>query len=247
MNNKELIERMEAEHVDAFTDPAALERRKKLLERVANSNPKGQKVQWRGRKFVVFPTVFWPCEDSSPLLDNYVIHPGESVCDVCTGSGVIAIDAAYKGASKVVALDINPQAVRAATVNAYLHAHADVVDVRKSDVLSALRLNEEFDVITINPPLTFHCAGNSAEAGIYDRDFHVHSSFFYGCNNDERSQRCLDHLNPKGRIYIAQSNFGNCAEMLRLADSVGFDAKLIGETPNPQPNYKFYAFELRRR
>ena len=46
-----------------------------------------------------------------------IVKPGMAVLDVGTGSGILAITAAKLGASRVVALDIDPQAVRAARQN----------------------------------------------------------------------------------------------------------------------------------
>lgn len=70
---------------------------------------------------------------------------GRAVLDVGTGSGILAIGAAKRGARLVVALDIDPLAVRAATENARRN---DVrVEVREGSVAGA---DGTFDVVLAN-------------------------------------------------------------------------------------------------
>ena len=51
-----------------------------------------EKNSWFTRTFFYLPMT------AKPLVENYKINPGDYVLDVCTGSGVIAIFSAYKGA-----------------------------------------------------------------------------------------------------------------------------------------------------
>ena len=70
------------------------------------------------------------------LLEE-VIHGGESVIDVGTGSGILAIAAALFGAGHVLAVDIDPDAVRVASGNV-LHNHVEsIVSVQEGDLLKA--------------------------------------------------------------------------------------------------------------
>jgi len=58
-------------------------------------------------------------------------RPGDAVLDFGTGSGILAIAAARLGAKRVLALDIDPQAVKAARQNAAANGVADAVEVRE--------------------------------------------------------------------------------------------------------------------
>jgi release factor glutamine methyltransferase len=90
-----------------------------------------------GTKILVPPEVM-PVTPMSHLLGNAVLaeaRAGERVLDMGTGSGVNAIMAAKKGAD-VLAVDINPDAIRAARANAERNGLADLVEVRYSDVFS---------------------------------------------------------------------------------------------------------------
>ena len=59
------------------------------------------------------------------------LRPGDAVLDLGAGSGILAIAAAGLGAKRALALDIDPQAVKAARENAAANGVADVVEVRE--------------------------------------------------------------------------------------------------------------------
>ncbi len=70
---------------------------------------------------------------------------GRSVLDVGTGSGILAVAAAKRGAARVVAVDTDPLAVRAATDNAQRNGVR--VEVREG---SAGEVEGTFDVVLAN-------------------------------------------------------------------------------------------------
>ena len=63
------------------------------------------------------------------------IRGGESVIDVGTGSGILAIAAALCGAGSVLAVDIDPDAVRVASDNIRHNGLDRVIDVRRGNLL----------------------------------------------------------------------------------------------------------------
>ena len=73
------------------------------------------------------------------LLEE-VIHGGESIIDVGTGSGILAIAAGLLGAGSVLAVDIDPDAVRVAAENVK-HNHLDhIIEVRQGNLLDHVDL-----------------------------------------------------------------------------------------------------------
>ncbi|MFC4599331.1 50S ribosomal protein L11 methyltransferase [Cohnella hongkongensis] len=70
------------------------------------------------------------------------IRGGETVIDVGTGSGVLAIGAIKLGASRVLALDLDPVAVKVAKENVELNGCENEIEVRLSDLLGVLRESE---------------------------------------------------------------------------------------------------------
>jgi len=207
---------------------------KQMQDKFRNVPKKGENIDYLGRKFIVFPTVFWPSWDSQALVKNYSINSGEVVLDLCTGSGVIAIFSAIKGASKVVALDINPEAIKCTKENAIRHNVEKIVDARVSDMFGALNNNEKFDVITINPPFTLHDAKDFAEKTVWDQDLHVQKTFF---------KNVKKYLKISGRIYITGAKWA-IETMKETAREKGFSITQIGETKVDEERV-FYAFELK--
>ena len=81
------------------------------------------------------------------LAEQYV-KSGDRVIDVGTGTGILAIAAAYMGARDVLAIDIDPVAVRVARDNIVLNGLADKITAREGDLLEAV--DEVADVVIAN-------------------------------------------------------------------------------------------------
>ena len=110
-----------------------LARQRRLHAPCRQVAPAGQLMASLDTQFVVSPTIFWPSDDSKPLVQHWEIVPGERVCDRWTGAGVLAVLAVYAGARTVLALDKHPAAVHTATQHAALHRCAGVITVRESN------------------------------------------------------------------------------------------------------------------
>ena len=206
---------------------------RKRQEQFRSIPTKGIVIEYFGRDLIVYKDAFIPCEDSHALVENYEILAGESVLDVCTGVGNLAVMSAYKGAKRVVCLDINPNAVRSAKANMRLHSLN--VEVHLSDMFDSLP-KERFDVITGNFPFTNRPAHDFVEASQWDEGLRTHKKFFSGV---------LKFLKPGGRVYLAQSDFGAFKEMIAMAEEAGFRVKNIGENAMLNGPGSFFAFELR--
>ncbi len=108
-----------------------------------------------GYPLVILPQVFNPRllrsgELFAARLDQTTIPAGCRVLDLGTGSGIGAITAA-RWAREVVAVDINPVAVRCAGANVLLNHVEDQVTVREGDLFEPVNV-ERFDRILFNPP-----------------------------------------------------------------------------------------------
>jgi len=89
------------------------------------------------------------------------IAGGERIIDVGTGSGVLAIGAMKLGASKVLALDLDPVAVKCAQENIELNGYGQDVEVRLSDLLGVLQENNA--EASVKPPVDLVVANILAE------------------------------------------------------------------------------------
>jgi release factor glutamine methyltransferase len=75
------------------------------------------------------------------------------ICDVGTGSGCIAVAIARELArARVTALDVSPDALAVARVNAAAHAVDQRITWVESDLFAVLPADATFDVIVSNPP-----------------------------------------------------------------------------------------------
>lgn len=81
------------------------------------------------------------------LLEE-LVGPRASVLDLGSGSGILGIAAARLGAARVLALDTDPQAVKATQENAATNSVATVVEPREGPSESAG--GETFDIIAAN-------------------------------------------------------------------------------------------------
>lgn len=84
------------------------------------------------------------------------LRGGEVVFDVGTGSGILAIAAARLGAARVLAIDVDPVAVKVAGTNVAHNAAGDRVTVRKGDMLRGVKGRAH--LITANLTADLHLA-----------------------------------------------------------------------------------------
>jgi methylase of polypeptide subunit release factors len=218
-------------NLSSFTDQWQAQRQQ-LFKSVP---PEGRKVLYLDKEFIVYPNTFWPFADSMPLVRHFRVAPGESVLDVGTGSGVIGIFACYRGASRVVGVDVNPAAIQSAMHNARMHGFADTMTVLQSDLFEALG-DECFDIITANLPFRNKPAHDVVAMSQWDTEFRTNTRFFEGVAR---------RLKPEGRIYFVQSNFGEISAMQRLAQAAGLQTReLASEALDDTRRQEFFVYEM---
>lgn len=89
----------------------------------------------------------------------------KAVCDMFSGSGALALEAASRGATRVIAIEKNRKAALAIK-DVVLRLNAiDSVEVLCADVFNTLaNSDEKFDIVFIDPPFASHLQLKALEA-----------------------------------------------------------------------------------
>lgn len=157
--------------------------------------------------------IYEPREDSYLLMRNLSKYvKNRSVLDVGTGSGIQAQEAIKFGASKVLALDVNSEAVDAAIKKG--------INAIRSDLFS--KITGKYDVIVFNPPYLPYDSQEDAESSLITSG---------GPKGDELISRFLTQaprfMTKKGIILIIVSSLTPKSNLLKLLRSLGLSKRII--------------------
>jgi release factor glutamine methyltransferase len=114
--------------------------------------------EFYGRAFEVNRDVLIPRPDTETLVEHVLAFLGGAapegpVLDLCVGSGAIAVTlAAEHPARSFVATDISAAALSVAGRNAARHGVNERLSLRQGDLFGALKADEQFACMTVNPP-----------------------------------------------------------------------------------------------
>lgn len=163
-------------------------------------------------------TIYKPGKDSF-LMKGYIDGTelqGKKVLDMGTGSGIIAITAAEKGAD-VTAVDISSEALEFAEEKARGKG-LENIKFQKSDLFQ--NVEEEFDYIFFNPPYL------PGEQGIGDENI-----WRGGLKGIEVTERFLesadDYLSEDGEILLVMSSRADFQELVDRFDLEIVDSEKI--------------------
>jgi release factor glutamine methyltransferase len=175
----------------------------------------------KGSPFLVMPSVFNPKvprtgEFLASVLDAKTVSRDFNVLDMGTGSGVCAVFAA-KHAARVVAVDINPAAVRCADINVLLNHVEDKVEVRQGDLFAAVP-GEQFDLILFNPPFLRGTPDDDRDRAWRSSD--VAERFAAGLSGV---------LKPAGFALVLLSTFGDAGHFLEEFHRAGLRVSVVAE------------------
>jgi release factor glutamine methyltransferase len=145
---------------------------------------------------------------------------GDSVADICTGSGALAIAAALSGAGRVTAVDVSRKAVLATRLNARLNG----VSVRalRGDIFECLT-GEQHDLIVSNPPYVPAPADVTPERGLARAWDAGHDGRLI---LDRICTEVSDYLTPGGTCLLVHSDLCGTERTLEQLTEAGLQAEV---------------------
>lgn len=150
----------------------------------------------------IHPKVFCPVYSHSSLflMENIKIKKGTNVLDMGTGCGIQAMNVLGKGADCVIAVDVNPMAVKCARENlAKYFEDKRKYKVFESDLFENLPMACSFNIIIFNLPFHNRPAKNLLELSIHDKNYRTMKKFFLSL---------INYLKKNGQAYVPFSTLG---------------------------------------
>src|SRR5262249_13844026 len=149
-------------------------------------------------------------------LDTTGVCRDAEVLDMGTGSGVCAIIAA-RSARRVVAVDLNPAAVRCARINALLNQAEERIELRHGDLFEPLH-GQRFDLVLFNPPFLRGAPRDERDRAWRSSD--VPERFAAGLRA---------HLKPGGAALVLLSTFGDSSMFMQAFHAEGLAVSVAAE------------------
>ena len=178
--------------------------------------------------FAVDENVYEPAEDTFLFAENLHVQADDTVLDMGSGCGVLGIIAAKKARS-VLAVDVNPHAVRSTKVNATQNGTSDRMAFMQGDLFSALHNLTKFTVVLFNAPYLPITEGETCSL--------IELSWNGGDSGrlviDRFIAAVRDHLEQDGRVMLMQSTLAGVAETICRFEECGMTAKTIAQLDLP--------------
>ncbi len=179
-------------------------------------------MSYNDLRLLISRNVYEPAEDTFLAADNLIVTKNDRVLDMGTGSGILAVLAA-KRAKEVVAVDINPHAVRCARKNAEANKLADKIDIRRGDLFQPIRRNEKFSLIIFNAP---YLPSMRRETRSW-----LSRAWAGGPTGRQVINQFIDeaprYLEKKGRILLVQSSLANVNDTMRMFQALDFESRVV--------------------
>ena len=164
--------------------------------------------------------VYIPAEDSYLLAENLEIKEGQSVLEIGTGSGIVAMYAS-RLTDRITVTDINFDACELARKN-FEANNIENIEILFGNLFEPVK-NRKFDVILFNTPYL-----PTEEGDVID------SNLNYAFDGGLDGRKVIDlflnevgnHLNDGGIVQMIQSSFSDNDLTLSMLDELGFIAEI---------------------
>ena len=164
--------------------------------------------------------VYVPAEDSYLLADNLEIKKGQSVLEIGTGSGIVAMYAS-RLTDDITVTDINFDACELARKN-FTENGIENIEILWGNLFEVVE-NRKFDVILFNTPYL-----------PTEDDEVLENTINYAFDGGLNGRKVIDlflnevgnHLNDGGIVQMIQSSLSGNDETLARLDELGFIAEI---------------------
>ena len=188
-----------------------------LIKKIQKYGPR--RVRVMGKTYEISENVFNPKHycTSEFMAKHIKVAPDDIVLDMGTGSGIQAITAGHT-ASKVIAVDINPEAVRLARGNVIKNGVENNVSVIEGDLFSPLSPRHEFSVILFTPPYLEGTLKTYFDNALFDSNKDLVRRFF---------KDAKEYLKPGGYIQMIYSSIAEPEQAILITEQFGWDHSII--------------------
>ncbi len=190
-------------------------------------------------------------------LDTFVAHLGDviqhlkrheiplkNVLELGIARGVLSIGIAHLTSpeTRIVGIDIDPQAQDLVRKNADANNVADRIEVRIGDMFAPVRSGEQFDLILGEMPIL--PLTNSQQQSYREQGFGSEVQNICGGEDgryfiDALIAEGSKYLSPKGAIVFIQPSFTGVDRTLEMFKSHGLSGEIIAQREHPLHTTKF--------
>ena len=205
-----------------------------LIKLVQHFGPR--KVDVLGKTYEISKDVFNPkfYFTSQFMAKNMSISQGDVVLDMGTGSGIQAITAGHK-ASKVIAIDINPEAVKFARINVKANNLGNTIFILEGDLFAPLKQQPLFNTVLFTPPYMDGSPKTDFEHALYDRNKQLIRRFFKDAG---------DYIKPNGYIQMLYSSISGQDLALEIAEQLGWKYTVIAHEKTLTESFMIFKLTL---
>ncbi|MEJ5252177.1 MAG: peptide chain release factor N(5)-glutamine methyltransferase [Chthonomonadetes bacterium] len=213
-------------HPEQELDTDVLREFLRRLERRAKREPLAYilgRAEFYGLEFTVTPDVLVPRPETEVLVEAILARAPQTVADIGTGSGCIAVAVAVNlPRAQVWATDISEGALRIARENARRHHVADRVHFLQGDLLQPLA-GLRLDVVASNPPYVAESERLSLQPEV--RDWEPPQALFTGADPLQFHRRLAAeahfHLREGGWLMV-EVGMGQAEAVASLLEEAGY-------------------------